>query len=520
MNMRKSFLTATMLAGVIVTAGGTTINAAPKPDKPNIIVYLVDDMGWMDTSVPFAGKPYPLNKKFHTPNMERLASQGMVFTNAYAAPVCTPTRVSLITGMNAAHHKVTNWTSIEKNTPSDNESDTTPLRPPAWNINGMSPVPGIENTIYATPLPRLIQDAGYYTQMAGKAHFASMGTPGSNPLNLGFVGNIAGTMAGQPQNYYPDRNYGNNDEDWSHRSVQNMVEYYGSDVYLTDALTSEALKPLEYPIAHGDPFFLYFGQFAVHLPNNPNPAFVDKYLEAGLSKEEAGYASMIESMDKSLGDIMDWLDRKGIADNTVLLFMSDNGGNSIAKSKGGVRHHGNDPLREGKGSVYEGGIREPMIVRWPGVVKPGTVTDAPVIIEDFFPTLLEIAGVTNPQAIQQIDGKSFVPVLKNPTAGDCDRALVWHYPNKWKKEDLADIDFLSAYREGDWKLVYRMTTGSLELYNLKDDIGEHNDLSAKNPEKVAELAKDMSDKLRAWGAHMPIIKATDKPVPYPDGLIK
>jgi arylsulfatase A-like enzyme len=492
--------------------------AGAPSDQPNIVVYLVDDMGWMDTSVPFAGKPLELNKRYHTPNMERLAREGMVFSNAYAAPVCTPSRVSLMTGMNAAHHKVTQWTSIEKDTPSDFDSDTTPLRPAEWNVNGLSPVAGIARTQHATPLPRLLQDAGYFTVHAGKAHFASMGTPGSNPLNLGFVVNIAGSMAGQPEDYYAEKNFGNTPEGWSHRAVQNMSEYYGSHVYLTDALTSEALKPLEYPIKQQKPFFLYFGQFAVHLPNQANPAFVDKYLAAGLSKQEAGYASMIESMDKSLGDILDFLDRRGVADNTVVLFMSDNGGNSISPAKGGVMHHGNAPLREGKGSVYEGGIREPMIVRWPGVVKAGTVTDAPVIIEDYFPTLLEIAGVKNPQTVQQVDGKSFVPTLKDAAAGDRERALAWNYPNKWKKDDQTDIDFLAAWRQGDWKLVYRMTTGALELYNLKTDLGEQHDLSADQPDRVKDMARAMSKQFRAWGAQMPIEKKSGKAVPLPDEL--
>jgi len=498
----------------------TAAPAAGPAEKPNIVIFLVDDMGLMDTSVPFTGKVEPLNKRFHTPNMERLATQGMVFTNAYAAPVCTPSRVSLITGMNAAHHRVTQWTHVDRDTPSDYDSATTPLRPADWNINGMSPVAGVPHTVHATPLPQLLRDAGYFTIHVGKAHFASSGTPGSSPLNLGYIVNVSGNNAGMPQDYYGENNYGNKDGLWSERSVQNMTEYYGTKTYLADAITSEAIKTLDYPISQKKPFFLYFGQFAVHLPNQPNPAFVEKYIKAGLSKKEASYASMVESMDKSLGDVMDYLEARGVADNTLLIFMSDNGGNSIAKAKGGEMHHGNDPLREGKGSVYEGGIHEPMIVRWPGVVKPGTTTDAPVIIEDYFPSILEAATgkPTAENIIQTVDGRSFIPVLKDAAAGDRERSLAWNYPNKWKQTDFADIDFLAAWRQGDWKLVYRMTSGTLELYNLKNDIGEKHDLAAKEPARVKEMAKAMSEQFRKWDAQRPTSKKTGQPVPWPDEL--
>jgi arylsulfatase A-like enzyme len=488
--------------------------------KPNVIVFLVDDMGFMDTSLPFLDSAKPRNKQFHTPNMERLAKEGMMFTHAYAMPVCTPSRVSLMTGMNAAHHNVTNWTAADKDTTSDYDSSTTLLRPADWNLNGFSPVPGIPHTIYGTPLPRLMRNAGYFPIHVGKAHFAASGTPGASPYNLGFVVNIAGTMIGSPATYYGEKNYGNIDGEGTYQAVQNMSEYYGTHIYLTDALTSEAIKTLEYPVANHVPFFLYFAQYAVHAPVQGDPEFVSKLRKEGLDKGEANYSSQVENMDKSLGRVMDYLKQNDLEKNTVLIFMSDNGGNSVAKGKGGTSHTQNMPLREGKASVYEGGIREPMIVKWPGIVKPGTKCDAIVTIEDFFPTLLEIAGAKDVKTVQHIDGQSFVPLLKGASHGDPDRVLTWHFPNKWKEEDLKDIDFLSAIRKGDWKLVYRMDAGKLELYNLKTDIGENNDVAAQHPDKVKELAKLMSDKYRQWHTAMPTVKATGKLVPLPDELTK
>lgn len=494
------------------------VTQARAQKKPNIVLFLVDDMGWMDTSVPFGDQVGALNKRFHTPNMERLAREGMKFTNAYAAPVCTPTRVSLMSGMNAAHHKVTNWTSIEKDTPSDFDSPENPLKTPDWNYNGFSPIQGIPHTFYGTPLPRLLNDAGYYTIHIGKAHFAAAGTPAASPYNMGFVINIAGSPAGEPQSYLAQENYGNLPKKTTYRAVQNLTEYYGSDTFLTEALTREALKTLEQPIKTKQPFFLYMAHYAVHLPLYEDKRFSKKYVDAGLDSGQVKYATLIEGMDKSLGDIMDYLKKKGVDKNTVIIFMSDNGGHSISKAKGDPIHTNNKPLREGKGSVYEGGIREPMIVKWPGIVKPASKTGVPVIIEDFFPTLLEMAGVKNPVTVQKIDGKSFVPLLKGVNNADPNRTFTWHYPNKWKEAELPDIDYMSAIRQGDWKLVYDMKKQKLGLYNLKADIGESHDLSAANPDKVKKLAKLMSDKFRGWGTLMPTYKATGKQVPWADQL--
>ena len=525
-------------------------------ERPNIIFFLVDDMGWVDSSVPYDGNIYPNNLRFNTPNMERLARRGTIFSNAYACPVSTPTRTSLLSGMNAAHTGITNWTSPVKDTPSDATGGAVAMMAPGsvgqqggmdiypegyltrpdWTLNGMSPVPGVDSTLYATPMVQLLKDAGYFTIHVGKGHWASAGTPGASPYNMGFVVNVAGNVAGMPRSYQGEDNYGNTPERWNYLAVQNMTEYYGTHTHLTEALTREALKTLDFPVENGIPFYLYMSHHGTHTPIQRDDRFVEKYLEAGMDEGQARYASMVEGIDKSLGDILNYLDDKGIAENTAIIFMTDNGGNSENVQKGGVPHTQNLPLREGKGSVYEGGIRVPLIVCWPGKVPAGAREDTPAIAEDLFPTILDIAGVSydEPGAIvQELDGQSLIPglmaggcaggsILKGAAEGGAgsgaERALIFHYPHQWKPYRLDDIDYLSAVRKGDWKLVYRMREARLELYNLREDIGETHDLAAENPQKCAELATILSDKLREWGSPMPFNPAEGKPVPFPDEL--
>ena len=528
-------------------------------EKPNIVFFIVDDMGWVDSSVAYGEQVYLNNMRYNTPNMQRLASQGVMLTNAYACPVSTPTRTSLITGVNAAHSRITNWTSTVRDTPSDatggavamaqtgaNGDIGGSLERPEWNINGMSPVEGVENTLYATPLPKLLRDAGYYTIHVGKAHWASAGTPGASPYNMGYNVNVSGNVAGMPRSYLSEENYGNTAEKWNLLAVQNMTEYYGTGVHLTEALTREALKTLDFPIAQDIPFYLYFAHYATHTPIQRDPRFVQKYLDAGMDEGQARYASMVEGVDKSLGDLLDFLEAKGVAEETIIIFMTDNGGNAENRAKGGVRFMHNLPLRNGKGSVYEGGIRVPLMVKWSGKVAPNTRVNTPVICEDLFPTILGMAGVKNYDVVQEVDGKSLVNlvtkgsqlaakaakrgeiadqkaanafVVPEEVSGiDPERALIFHYPHQWKPYDLVDIDYLSAVRKGDWKLLYRMRTGALELYNLKSDIGEQNNVAAEHPEKVKELAAAISTKLREWNSPMPKSKADGKVIPLPDKL--
>ncbi len=481
--------------------------------KPNIVLFLVDDMGWQDCSVPFWSEVTAFNRRYRTPNMERLAAEGMKFTNAYAAPVCSPTRISLMTGMNAARHRVTNWT-LRKNASVDVEDSV--LTPPAWNVNGMSPVAGTERTVHATPLPALLRDTGYYTIHCGKAHFGAMETPAADPLSMGFNVNIAGHAAGGPGSFLGELNYGNKGDGptppWG---IPGLKKYHGTGTFLTEALTIEALAALEKPVAEQKPFFLYMSHYAVHVPFAADERFIRKYREMGLPEPEARYAAMVEGMDKSLGDIMDYLKKKKIDDNTIILFMSDNGGYS-GPARGGQQYTHNLPLRAGKGSVYEGGIREPMLVKWPGVVKPASVCSQYLIIEDFFPTILGMAGAGNPPVVQQVDGQNFTPLLQGVARPDTARALVWHNPNKWIARDEQGINFRSAIRQGNWKLVYYHKTGAKELYNLQTDIGEQQDMSTRMPQQVKRLSQLLADKLRAYDAQMPVFKKTGKPASLPD----
>lgn len=517
--LKTSSSTIQRLVGILLLLTSLNTFAQQHKARPNIILFLVDDMGIMDTSVPFCSEVMPLNKRYHTPNMERLAKQGMKFTNAYAQPVCTPTRTSLLTGMNTSRSHITNWTSPNKNEPTDaKDAQFAPLN---WNINGISNTANTENTVYATTFPQLLKNAGYYTIHVGKAHWGSMGSPGSNPYNLGFMVNIAGHSAGHPQSYLSEQRYGNLPGKAQAQAVPDLQEYYNTGTFLTEALTLEAKKAMETPIARKEPFYLNLAHYAVHVPLMADKRFVQRYYDAGLDSAEAKYASMVEGMDKSLGDIMDFLTAKGVAENTIIIFMSDNGGLD-AHGRGGAVNTHNFPFRSGKGSVYEGGIREPMLVKWPGVTKPQSINANPVVIDDFFPTILDWAGISNKKTIQKLDGLSLVPTLKNPGIKLDDRPLVFHYPNKWtneKDEQLLGINYYSALRYGQWKLIYRMRNQELELYDLSKDISEKNNLAATNPTETKKLADILGKTLKERGAQMPVESNTSKPVPFPDEVI-
>ncbi|MFD2202020.1 sulfatase [Shivajiella indica] len=494
-----------------------TFSCFPKEDalvKPNIIVFIVDDMGWQDSSVPFWSNTTEKNKLYYTPNMERLAAEGVKFTQAYAHAVCSPSRTSLMTGMNPARHKVTNWTLL-KDVSQDHSDEI--LEFPDWNINGLQPVDSINHSVSATSLPKLLQENGYHTIHVGKAHWGAMGTPGEDPLNLGFDINIAGHAAGGLGSFLGEKNFGNK-EPGTHTKpwgVPGLEKYHGDTVNLTDVLTKEAILALERAKEVEKPFYLYLSHYTVHIPLEPDHRFFKKYKEMGMEEPEARYASMVEGMDKSLGNIMNYLKNNDLDKNTIILFMSDNGGLS-AEARGGRPHTHNSPLNSGKGSAYEGGIRVPMIVKWPGVVEGPRISSEYVIIDDFFPSILEMANVQNFQTIQEVDGVSFVPILKGKKLNSSDeRALVWHYPNKWGPEGPG-IGATSTIRMGDWKLVYWYKTGELELFNLADDIGESHNLASAHPQKVKEMATALGQYLRSVNADRPKFLLTGEPCPWPD----
>jgi arylsulfatase A-like enzyme len=473
----------------------------PSPQPPNIILFLVDDMGWQDTSVPFHSELTDLNRSYHTPNMEILATAGMKFTQAYACAVCSPSRISLMTGWNAARHGVTNWTLRKDRSPDPVHPR---IQPPDWNMNGLSPDPEIERTVFAATLPGLLREAGYRTIHAGKAHFGAQGTPGENPLNLGFDENIAGHAAGGPGSYGGRHDFSaawrGGDRIWD---VPGLEAYHGREISLTEALTLEANQAIDRAVTDGKPFYLYMSHYAVHAPFEEDPRFFQEFLERGLSEFDATFASMLKAMDKSLGDIMANLERHGIADHTILVFMSDNG-----SPKQTAR---NLPLRGHKLLPYEGGTRVPLIVKWPGEARAGSVTENYVMIEDIFPTLLEMAGIKGEAHTSgsEIDGVSFVPLLRNTKGYPADRAIFWHFPHTYDQFPYSSV------RKGDWKLIHFHTEGRLELYNLREDIGEERDLSAARPEKLRELVEILAGYLKEVEARMPIDKETGLAVEYP-----
>ncbi|PCH78540.1 MAG: sulfatase [Flavobacteriaceae bacterium] len=484
------------------------------PQKPNIILFMVDDMGWQDTSVPFWNKKTAFNDRYHTPNMERLASEGLKLTQAYATPVCSPTRVSLISGMNAARHRVTNWTLRRGKYMVQPPKG---LQIPRWNLNGAQPTDSIELAIHITPFPQILRDNGYHTIHVGKAHFGAEGTPGANPSNLGFQTNIAGHAAGAPGSYYGKENFKKYTDKNSIWDVPDLSKHHGKEVFLTEALTLEAMDAMDIALNEDTPFYLYLSHYAVHTPIMGDPRYEQKYIEKGLDSIEAKYASMIEGMDKSLGDILDFVAKKGIADNTIILFMSDNGGLS-AVARGGKKHSHNKPLSSGKGSIHEGGIREPMLVKWPGVTHPNSVSNQQLIIEDFYPTILEMAQISNYKTVQKIDGISFTAILKGNEPSLLERPLFWHYPNNWGPSGPG-IGAFSAVRLGDYKLIYYHIDESFELFDIRNDIGETQNLTTINPLKKVELAKILSNYLRSVDAQMPTHTKTGNQVSWPDTII-
>lgn len=523
----QKFISATTAA----VASALSVGAAETaPQRPNIVLFMVDDMGWQDTSVPFYKERTPLNDRYRTPNMERLAAMGVKFTQAYACAISSPSRASLMTGMNQARHRVTNWT-LEKDRKTDHPLPDVEI--PDWNCNGIQPVDTINNTTYCTPFPEILRQNGYHTIHVGKAHFGAIDTPSADPLTMGFDVNIAGGPAGGPANggYLGQNRYGHNPDGTpaSKFATPGLEQYWGKDVFLTEALTLEALKELDKSHDSGKPFYLYMSHYAVHVPFVADNRFIDNY--ETLDGKESKYAALIEGMDKSLGDILDYLEKNKLADNTIVIFMSDNGGldcEARGQMPDGAGTRCNFPLRSGKGSVYEGGVREPMMVYWNGVTKPGTSCDDYLIIEDFFPTILEMAGINDYQTVQKVDGKSFVPLLKGTADSAWDqRPLFWNTPQNWtncvspQEKRRLGLGQTCAVRQGDYKLVYWYTDGTRELFNVADDIAETRDLAAEMPEKVEELSRELGEFLRGCDAQRPSPKSGTQvgaPFPWPDGV--
>jgi arylsulfatase A-like enzyme len=513
--------TALRCAALVLLAISAQTGDAQRPqqaERPNIVLFLIDDLGWQDTQVPLADAPTPFNARYRTPNQLALAAAGMKFTDFYAAaPVCSPTRVTLITGRSPVRSRVTNWTQRE------NQETSAPyplLLPPEWNRNGVSPTP-MAHAFTAPLLPVILREAGYRTIHVGKAHWGAVGTPGADPMHLGFDVNIGGSGAGQPGSYLGSKHYSSGPGEGAFRDVPGLERYHGTDTFLTEALTIEANRAIDDAVTSGRPFFLHFAHFAVHTPIEADARFVQRYLDAGLPPVEARYASLIEGVDKSLGDVLANVERHGLTNNTLVIFMSDNGG-LAAHTRAAPNHVQNAPLRSGKGSAYEGGIRVPLVVKWPGHIAPASVSHAPTITDDIFPTLLDVVGAANAAVLTRgLVGRSLRRLLTNEDPRTSripmDRPLLWHYPHYWGQEGPG-IEPFSALRVGHLKLIYFYGQPRYELYDLANDLGETTNLVTTHRAEAVRLSAMLRTALRDANAQMPVDPQTKRPValrPFP-----
>lgn len=495
----------TLFAAACVAAtlvGCQLRRTAPVPKKPNIVVFFVDDLGWQDLSEPFHTHRTDWNNRYETPNVERLCREGAKFSHAYAHPVCTPSRVSLMTGMAAARHRVTHWT-LEQDRPTDRQLKG--LLRPAWNTNGLSSDPDTPRAVCTETLAQRLRGVGYHTILVGKAHFGAIGTPGADPRNLGFDVNVAGHAAGAPSSYLAKQGFLRPDSDkkWQPPGLE---FYHGSDRFLTDVLTDEALAKTDAARSAGKPFFLYLSHYAVHTPLDPDDRFIDHYRDAGMSEPEARYAALVRGVDHSLGRVLDWLDEQELSDDTIVIFTSDNGGLS-AHARGGEKHMHNAPLRSGKGSAYEGGIRVPFAMRWPGRIAKDVVNDLPVQLEDLMPTVCDLVNA-NPRCR---DGRSFArTLLGKPQIA---HPLFFHSPHYWGATGPG-IEPFSAIRHGDLKYIWFYEEGRGELYDVVGDVGETHDLVAERPDDAQQLRTMLRKHLSDCDAQVPTRK-DGRPVARP-----
>jgi arylsulfatase A-like enzyme len=458
---RRDFLRHCGLGAAALALMPTACVGPDRAARPNFVFLLVDDLGWSDLSC--------FGNTFHeTPNADRLAATGMRFTSAYAAcAVCSPTRASIQTGKYPVRLGITDWIPGERhrNKPLVTQFTKTEL-------------PRSEKTI-----AEALGEQGYQTAFLGKWH---LGGAEFYPEHHGFDVNVAGNHKGHPHDGY-----------FSPYNLENLKDGPPGE-YLTDRLTDEAVRLLDRFQQQPDkPFLLFMSYYTVHTPIQAKPALRERYAKKRDEMPDphwknAAYAGMVESLDESVGRILDQLEQLGFSDDTVVILMSDNGGVDYA----GVTS--NHPLRAGKGRYYEGGIRAPMIVRWPGVTQPGSTCDAPVISMDFYPTMLEMAGLPLDPA-QHRDGLSLVPLLKGD--GRLEReALYWHYPHYHG----SGAKPCSAVRKGDFKLLRHYADGLRELFDLTSDPREEQNLAPAKPEIVADLEARLDAWLQEVGAYIPV----------------
>ena len=477
---------------------------ASAASRPNLLVFLVDDMGVMDSSVPFltgpGGEPeiHPLNRFYRTPSMERLAARGIRFEQFYANSVCSPTRVSILTGQSSARHHTTQWIN-----PSGNNHG--PLGPRDWQWKGISE--------RHQTLPGLLQAAGYRTIHAGKAHFGPEGSFGEKPDRFGFDVNIGGGAMGQPGSYYGRDDFGWKKGRKTH-AVPDLGKYHGQDIYLTEALTLEMGAAIRGAVEADQPFFAYMAYYAVHAPFQPNRKYAAHYADAGRPPAARDFATMIEGMDASVGEILGLLDDLGVAEDTLVLFLGDNGTDAPL---GGIDEIAcAAPLRGKKGTHHEGGMRVPFIAAWarPAADSPlqkrlpiaaGTLSREVADVTDIFPTLLHLAEVG---FRQPVDGDDLAPALAGGTLERTPRFLM-HFPHAHRSS------YFTVYREGDWKLVYHYTRKPgerCELFHLGRDPSESNDRAEAEPGVRKRMVAAMAEALEEAGAQYPR-KAKDSEEP-------
>lgn len=426
--------------------------------KPNIVLILADDLGWSDLGCYGADL-------HETPHLDQLAKQGVRFTDAYAMSVCTPSRAALLTGKHAARLHMTIWSEGSKGGPKKRK---------LIEAGSLHDLPHTETT-----LARHLQKAGYLTALVGKWH---LGDADHYPETHGFNVNIGGTQWGAPQTFFwPYSGSGRFPE---FRYVPHL-EFGKPGEYLTDRLTDEALRVIDH--AGDQPFFLYLAHYAPHTPMEAKADDVRHFeakLRPGQHHHNAVYAAMVKSLDDSVGHVLAHLKKQGLEQNTLVLFTSDNGG-YIGTEKGQTMPvTSNAPLRSGKGSLYEGGIRVPLIVRWPGVTPAAAECQEPVVLMDLFHTLTATFSNAKPTGIA--DGIDLKALLQNPVTKLNRDALYFHYPHYYPTTTP-----VSAIRYGDWKLLEYLEDGRRELYNLKDDPGEQADLAHRMPDKAASLLKQL-----------------------------
>ena len=470
----------------------TSCNTEAKENTPpNIIVFLVDDMGLMDTSVPFMvdanghSVKYPLNDFYRTPNMKSISEQGIRFTNFYAHSVCSPTRVSILTGQNSARHRVTNWIKSENN-------NRTPFGPTNWNWNGL--------TKESVTLPRILQQAGYKTIHVGKAHFAPFNSVGEDPLNLGYDVNIAGSSIGQPGSYYGKDGFGHI-KGRKDRAVPGLEKYHGKDIFLTEALTLEAKAAISQAKTEGKPFFLNMSHYAVHTPFQSDPRFADNYKDSDKSERAQTYATLIEGIDKSLGDIVQHVKNMGLGENTLILFLGDNGSDAPLPNEN--NYSSSSPLKGKKGKHWEGGMRVPFIASWvtpnEGISSQAKLPIAKNAIQqqmgsifDIFSTLCYAANVNMPEGYV-VDGFNLQDQFMAKENKERNELFLNHFPHAHRSS------YFTSLVDANWKIIYHYQVAEAplyELFNLKDDPFEANNIADKNPEQLKKMMLKLVDEIK------------------------